>query len=60
MSLVSEHFPLLVLLAALMSSFAALLWRDDPKDVRRFFLKAFVGLVGSAVALGFLFQAVSR
>lgn len=60
MSLVSEHFPLLVLLAALMASFAALLWRDDPKDVRRFFLKAFFGLVGSAVALGFLFQVVSR
>ncbi len=60
MSLASDHFPLLVLLAALMASFAALLWKDDPNDVRRFFLKALLGLVGSAVALGFLFQAVSR
>jgi len=56
----SDHFPLLVLLAALMSAFAALLWKDDPRDGRRFFLKALLGLVGCAVALGFLFQAVSR
>ncbi len=60
MSLVSDHFPLLVLLAAFMAAFAALLWKDDPKDARRFFLKALLGLVGCAVALGFLFQAVSR
>jgi hypothetical protein len=59
-SSVSDHFPLLVLLAALMAAFAALLWKDDPRDGRRFFLRAFLGLVGSAVALGFLFQAVSR
>ena len=60
MSLGSDHFPLLALLAASMAAFAALLWKDDPKDAGRFFLKAFFGLVGSAVALGFLFQAVSR
>jgi len=59
-SLVSDHFPLFVLLAALMAVFAALLWKDDPKDGRRFFLKAFLGLVGCAVALGFLFQMVTR
>lgn len=60
MSLVSDHFPLLVLLAALMAAFAALLWKDDPRDARRFFLKALLGLVGCAVALGFLFQMVTR
>jgi hypothetical protein len=59
-SLVSDHFPLLVLLAALMAAFAALLWKDHPVEGRRFFLKALLGLVGSALALGFLFQAVSR
>jgi uncharacterized membrane protein YeaQ/YmgE (transglycosylase-associated protein family) len=59
-SLVSDHFPLLILLAALMAAFATLLWKDDPKGGRRFFLKAFLGLVGSAVALGFLFQMVTR
>jgi hypothetical protein len=59
-SLVSDHFPLLVLLAALMAAFAALLWKDDPRDARRFFLEALLGLVGCAVALGFLFQAVTR
>lgn len=60
MRLGSEHFPLFVLLAALMAVFAALLWKDDSKDGRRFFLKALLGLVGSAIALGFLFQLVSR
>ena len=60
MSLFSDHFPLLVLLAALMAAFAALLWKDDPRSGRRFFLKAVFGLVGTAVALGFLFQAVTR
>ena len=60
MSLVSDHFPLLVLLAALMAAFPALLWKNDPKDARRFFLKALLGLVGCGVALRFLFQAVSR
>jgi hypothetical protein len=59
-SLLSDHFPLLVLLAALLAAFFALLWKDDPADGRRFFLKVLLGLVGGAVALGFLFQAVSR
>jgi hypothetical protein len=58
--LVSDHFPLLVLLAALMAAFAALLWKDDPKSGRRFLLKALLGLVGCAVALGFLFQMATR
>lgn len=60
MSQVSDHFPLLVLLAALMAAFAALLWKDGPADGRRFFLKALLGLVGCAVVLGFLFQMVTR
>jgi hypothetical protein len=59
-SLVSDHFPLLVLLAALMAAFAAFLWKDRPADRRRFFLKALLGLVGCALALGFLFQMVAR
>jgi hypothetical protein len=59
-SLASDHFPLLVLLAALMAAFAALLWKDDLKTGRRFFLKALLGLVGCAIALGFLFQVVAR
>jgi len=59
-SLIADHFPLLALLAALMAAFAALLWTDDPRGGRRFFLKAFLGLLGSAVALGFLFQMVPR
>lgn len=60
MSLFADHFPLLVLLAALLAAFLALLWKDDPREGRRFFLEAFLGLVGGAVALGYLFEAVSR
>jgi hypothetical protein len=59
-SLFTDHFPILVLLAALMSAFAAVLWNDEWRGARRFFLKAFLGLAASAVALGFLFQLVTR
>lgn len=58
--ILTDHFPLLVLLAAFQAAFFALLWKDDPKDARRFFLKALLGLVSGAVALGFLFEAVAR
>jgi hypothetical protein len=58
--ILSDHFPLLVLLAAFLAAFFALLWKDDPVEGRRFFLKALLGLVGGAVALGFLFEAVLR
>jgi uncharacterized membrane protein YeaQ/YmgE (transglycosylase-associated protein family) len=58
--ILSDHFPLLVLLAAILAAFFALLWKDDPAEGRGFFLKALLGLVGGAVALGFLFEAVLR
>ena len=58
--ILSDHFPLLVLLAALLAAFFALLWKDDPAEGRRFFLKVLVGLVGTAAALGFLLEAVLR
>ena len=58
--ILSDHFPLLVLLAAILSAFFALLWKDDRAEGRRFFVKALLGLVGGAVALGFLFEAVLR
>jgi hypothetical protein len=58
--ILSDHFPLLVLLAAFLAAFYALLWKDDPAEGRRFFLKALLGLVGGAVALGFLLETVTR
>ncbi len=58
--ILTDHFPLLVLLSAFLAAFFALLWKDDPGEGRRFFLKALLGLVGSAVALGFVFEAVLR
>jgi uncharacterized membrane protein YjjP (DUF1212 family) len=59
-TLFTDHFPLLVLLAALLAAFFALLWKDDPADGRRFFVKALLGLVGGAVALGFLLEAAAK
>ena len=56
----SDHFPLLALLSTFLAAFFALLWKDDGAEVRRFFMKALLGLVGGAVALGFLFEAVLR
>ncbi len=60
MILAVDHFPLLVLLATLMSGFAALLWKDDSRARSLFFLKALFGIVGCAVLLGYVFAAVSR
>ncbi len=58
--ILSDHFPLLTLLATFLAAFFALLWKDDLAEGRRFFVKALLGLVGGAVALGFLFEAVLR
>jgi hypothetical protein len=58
--ILADHFLLLVLLAAFLAAFFALLWKDDPAEGRRFFLKALLGLVGGAVALGFLLETVTR
>ena len=46
--ILSDHFPLLVLLAAFLAAFFALLWKDDRAEGRRFFVKALLGLVVSA------------
>ena len=58
--ILSDHFPLFVLLSTFLAAFFALLWKDDRAEGRRFFVKALLGLVGGAVALGFLFEAVLR
>ena len=60
MSLLNDHFPLLVWLAALFSAFLALLWKDDPRSRRRFFLGTFGALVGGSVLVSWLLAAVPR
>jgi hypothetical protein len=49
-----DHFPLMVLLATLLAAFLALLWREDPRERRRFFTRVWLALVGGALALAWL------
>ena len=60
MSLLHDHFLLLVWLAALFSAFLALLWKDDPRSRPRFFLKTFGALVAGSVLAAWLLSAVRR
>ncbi len=60
MSLLQDHFVLLLWLAALMSAFLALLWRDDARSRRAFFLKTLGALVGGSVLAGWVLAAVRR
>ncbi len=59
-SLLRDHFLLLVWLAALLSAFLALLWKDEPRARGRFFLEAFGALVGGSVPVAWLLAAVPR
>lgn len=60
MSLLHDHFLLLVWLAALFSAFLALLWRDDARTRGRFFLATFGALVAGSVLGAWLLAAVRR
>ena len=57
MSLLTDHFVLLVWLAALLSAFLALLWREDERTRGRFFLATFVALVGGSVLVAWALGA---
>ena len=54
MSLLADHLPLLAWLAALLSAFLALLWKDAPGERGRFFAKTFGALVGGSVLAAWL------
>ena len=60
MSLLTDHFVLLVWLAALLSAFLALLWREDGRARGRVFLTTFGALVGGSVLVAWLLAAVPR
>jgi hypothetical protein len=49
-----NHFGLMVLYSALVSSFFSLLWRRDVSAQRRLFLQIFLGMLGGALVLGWL------
>jgi hypothetical protein len=60
MSALHDHVVLLAWLAALLSAFLALLWHDDPRARRRFFLRTLGALVGGSILAGWLLSAVPR
>ncbi len=47
----ADHFPLLVLLATILSAFLAILWRDETPERWRLFWKLWLALVGGALAV---------
>jgi len=59
-SLLTDHLPLLVLHASLISSFLALLWRDTGRERWRFFARTFLFLVGGSFAAGWLMALGGR
>ena len=53
-----SHFFFMSLYAALIALFFAGLWRRDRRGQVKLFLQIFLGLVGAAIALGWLMYAV--
>ena len=60
MSLLRDHAFLMVVHATLLSAFLALLWREEPKAVRRFFVRTWLALAGAALALAWLLDLPRR
>jgi len=60
LSVFRDHFVLLAWLAALLSAFLALLWREDARTRPRFFLKTFGALVVGSVLAAWALSAVAR
>jgi hypothetical protein len=54
MSLVRDHALLMLVHATLLAAFLALLWREEPRAVRRFFVTTWLALVGGGLALAWL------
>ena len=60
MSLLRDHALLMVVHATLLSAFLALLWREEPKAVRRFFVRTWLALAGAALTLAWLLDVRPR
>lgn len=54
MRVLGDHAVLMVLHATLLAAFLALLWREEPRAVRRFFGMSWLALVGGGLALAWL------
>ncbi len=60
MSLLRDHAFLMVVHATLLSAFLALLWREEPAAVRRFFVRTWLALAGGALAVAWLLDLGPR
>jgi hypothetical protein len=60
MSLLTDHFVVLVALATLIAAFLSLLWKDDARARRRLFVRIWLGLVGGALAAAWLLYPSPR
>ncbi len=54
-----DHITLLLWHALLISVFFAFLWRNDPRERRRLFLKSLLIMVLGSVVLGWVMYVVS-
>ncbi len=54
MSLLRDPALLMLLHATLLAAFLALLWREEPRAVRRFFAFSWLALVGGGLAVAWL------
>jgi hypothetical protein len=58
-TLLSDHFFLLVRLAGLLSLFMALLFREEPRERKRMFVRLFLALVGGSVATAWILRGIA-
>jgi hypothetical protein len=54
MRLLRDHALLMIVHATLLAAFLALLWREEPRAVRRFFVTTWLALVAGGLALAWL------
>jgi hypothetical protein len=59
-SLFRDHALLMLFHATLLAAFLALLWREEPRAVGRFFVKVWLALVGGGLALAWLLWVPAR
>ncbi len=59
MSLFRDHAFLMLLHATLLAAFLALLWREEPRAVGRFFVRTWLALAGGALVLAWLLSLPS-
>jgi hypothetical protein len=53
-----DHFLHLVFLGTIVSAFFALLWRDEPRERRRFFATMWTAIIGGSLAVAWAMSFV--